>query len=1018
MRPTLRALAALFVLVLSAPSARAAEKSPTFPVAGLGYDFTNLASVSAVSPLPIVDPSASVANPLYLRLELLWAEIEKRQGEFVWTAADEVVDRFRAGKHEVILDLWGGNPLYSAEILTPPTVGEAKAVEAWSSFVREAARHFKGRVRYFEIGKTPNAAGIWGGADPARSYAFLLKKSAVIVRAETRGSVIVSGGIAGGDAAWLESLYAEGVAPYLDVVSFRPDSRRDLGEQCDALQGVIVQKDASARLWLEAVPVQGTGEDAGREMVRKLLVAFDRGAGLVTFALPFGVGGTSLGAEYLVRCHSTLGAGFGHVPSSDRITFLDGSGTPLVGVRAVAFYNTEKAIAVTGYWAETAGPGPVAIVRISARRPGPPVLYDPIAGHESQPKFEGESGGAKGDVPVGSSPAFLIYREGVGGETLPEGSESVEVSAARGITADEIIAHYREFQAAEDARLQHSRSDAMINFHFRLAGTSTTIDVGMGGSYFWEPKVGAEWELRDYYLNGNRSKWKEFPELPLVQPEKVVTLPLDITFDRSYGYVYDGEETVEGRKCYVLAFEPVDPARTLYRGRVWIDETNWARVRVASIQTKLEPPFLSNEEKTNYAPVAGPDGLEYWVISHIDGQQIFSTSGRNFIVLREIVFTNHRINDPEFGKVRSEAYTSNHQILRDTDKGFRYLEKTPTGERRVKENIDTSQFFGLGGILYDPSLKTPVPLLGANYFDYNFRKTGIQVNVFFAGVLTTINATNPNIGRTGLELGGDLFLSALARTDKDFENGREVKQRVVKTRTQAVFFNLGRELGDFVKLRATYSLAYEAYDTDTDTASNFILPRDSLVQTSSVTGTFDRSGYEVRAEASYSVRRRFAFWGRPGGQDFDPRARGFYMYEAGGSKEFFLPAFQKLRFAVEGYGGSDLDRFSRYSFNRFGARVRGFAGSGVRFDSGAIMRGAYLFNVAGLIRFEAAIDQARVRTRGFDARITNHTGLGLSGNVLGPWKTVWQLDYGYALRSDVKATRGDQEVLLVILKLF
>ena len=76
----------------------------------------------------------------------------------------------------------------------------------------------------------------------------------------------------------------------------------------------------------------------------------------------------------------------------------------------------------------------------------------------------------------------------------------------------------------------------MINFHFRLAGSSRTIDVGMAGAYYYDPKGGAEWELRDYYLNGNRSRWKQFPELPLIQPEKVLTLPLDITFDRSYRY--------------------------------------------------------------------------------------------------------------------------------------------------------------------------------------------------------------------------------------------------------------------------------------------------------------------------------------------------------------------------------------------------------------------------------------------------------------------------------------------------
>src|SRR5207249_3569851 len=117
---------------------------------------------------------------------------------------------------------------------------------------------------------------------------------------------------------------------------------------------------------------------------------------------------------------------------------------------------------------------------------------------------------------------------------------------------------------------------------------------------------------------------------------------------------------------------------------------------------------------------------------------------------------------------------------------------------------------------------------------------------------------------------------------------------------------------------------YQAFDTDSDTSKSFILPKDSVVHTSQLDATFSRGGYEVRAAAAYSVRRTFAFWGRPTGEDFVRDARGFVKYDLGLSKEFFLPAFQKIRLGAEGYGGRDLDRFSRYTFDRFGARVRGF----------------------------------------------------------------------------------------------
>src|SRR5262249_14308804 len=100
------------------------------------------------------------------------------------------------------------------------------------------------------------------------------------------------------------------------------------------------------------------------------------------------------------------------------------------------------------------------------------------------------------------------------------------------------------------------------------------------------------------------------------------------------------------------------------------------------------------------------------------------------------------------------------------------------------------------------------------------------------------------------------------------------------------------------------------------------------------------------------------------------------------------------------------------------APVRGFAGSGIRFDKGAILRAAYGFNLANVIKLEASVDQARVKSESTGGGWSNHTGIGLSANVLGPWKTVWQLEYGYALASDVEKVEGQSNLLLVILKLF
>ena len=47
-----------------------------------------------------------------------------------------------------------------------------------------------------------------------------------------------------------------------------------------------------------------------------------------------------------------------------------------------------------------------------------------------------------------------------------------------------------------------------------------------------------------------------------------------------------------------------------------------------------------------------------------------------------------------------------------------------------------------------------------------------------------------------------------------------------------------------------------------------------------------------------------------------------------------------------------------------------------------------------------------------------HTGFGIGGNLLGPWKTVISLSYGHALQSDIPDLEGQNEFLLLVLKLF
>jgi hypothetical protein len=96
--------------------------------------------------------------------------------------------------------------------------------------------------------------------------------------------------------------------------------------------------------------------------------------------------------------------------------------------------------------------------------------------------------------------------------------------------------------------------------------------------------------------------------------------------------------------------------------------------------------------------------------------------------------------------------------------------------------------------------------------------------------------------------------------------------------------------------------------------------------------------------------------------------------------------------------------------------LNGFSGTGVRFDDGWIARAGYSFNLFEAIRFDAGLENAWVRER--EAERQSFTGIGLGANVVGPWKTVISLSYGYALASDIPDLEGEQEFVLFVFKLF
>src|SRR5262249_50031841 len=151
--------------------------------------------------------------------------------------------------------------------------------------------------------------------------------------------------------------------------------------------------------------------------------------------------------------------------------------------------------------------------------------------------------------------------------------------------------------------------------------------------------------------------------------------------------------------------------------------------------------------------------------TRIDGQMVFTTAGVNLVVLREVEFSDFALNVPDLAARRKAGYATDHTILRDTAEGFRYLDRAESGERVVRDGTTRRTLFGLAGAFYDRSLDYPIPLLGIERFDFNFRNTGAQTNLFFAGLLLQAAIQDPQLFHTRLDAGASVFGVAFSGTD-------------------------------------------------------------------------------------------------------------------------------------------------------------------------------------------------------------------------------------------------------------
>jgi hypothetical protein len=804
------------------------------------------------------------------------------------------------------------------------------------------------------------------------------------------------------DPARRAEIYSSSLAPYVDLLAIPEGSAEAAGwlHQLDPLAAIIVISrnpeaaiDDSGRRLVDAV-LQDLGTDVAMHAWRAAEVPAAAWRALTPLA-------DLLTHEISILDEQVIG-----------LTLKASALDVTASLRHRLLFDGRTFSTYLVYWGDSS---PEALeMSLTLPVEGVPGVHDLVTGARASATGytrDQTTGRVRAAAPLTGHPMLVDFNEGAA-EVMAERSG---VSAERRLSIGEIIARHQQQQRGQDALVRNYIAHARMQQHFRPTVTDPGYDVVTENRYFVTAD-GVEWEELSFSVNG--SKWgSDRPPFPLLQPEKVLSLPLQLRFDEGYSYRLNGAERVDGFDCYVVRFEPLRKDGALYRGTVWIDKRTFARIRVQAVQGGLAAPVVSNEETQHYSAVT-IGNRPVFLFSGLSARQIVLIAGRNLLVEKSVEFSDYRVNHAEFDRDRASARESDRVMYRETDRGLRYYVKEH-GKRVVSDRATSHAKAMAMGVYIDPSYAFPLPIFGIDYLNFEFGSKNTQLALLFGGVLAAGNIQRPKLGSTRLDASVDFFAIAAPSSDRIYQAGGEAAAERVLTWPLSTGLNLGWQATPFQKLSLQYQFRFDGYVRDTTTAEAFHVP--SSTPTHGIGGAWEyrRGGYSLLTNGTWFVRGTWNDWGLPptAASTAAAASRTYAKYSAGLSRDFYFEPFQKIHLNASWFSGQDLDRFAKYQFGLFDdTRIHGVPASGVRFGELAMVRGSYSFNIFEMYRLDLFLDQAWGRDDPRTGAWQPVSGFGAAVNLRAYWNTILRVDFGKSLLPARYGQLGSTTLQILLLK--
>ena len=609
---------------------------------------------------------------------------------------------------------------------------------------------------------------------------------------------------------------------------------------------------------------------------------------------------------------------------------------------------------------------------------------------------------------------------------------SVEVKGGIELKVEEIIARWQQYRETQKQKLENYRASSFMNLHFESTSLGPGFDISMQLKQFFNRAGQMEIAQNELYVNGVKfGKNHEFP-LPQLEPEKVLTQPLELKLNERYKYKLLGTEQVNGALCYVVGVEPLAADENLYSGKIWIDGTTFREVRQTLSQRGSKSNVLVNVETQNFELVRDDKGNQFNLLRSISAQQLLNAAGRDFVLQRTVQFSDYIINTPLFAYDLDAEHSSKDPMYRETDEGLRSLEKKG-GERVLVEKRETRITSLIAGAMYEGTYNFPIPFAGISVADFNFRNTGAQLSTFFAGPILVSDLSKQY--QPKFRLAWDLALSGLPGENRIYSGNTELKAGDVWAWGETTGLRASWQATTHLSLTASTYLSYQFFRGTSDADKLYVLPRNGVTFLPGVEIKYTRRGYVFTAQGTRGQRISWRRFGCPLVTQppypcssstttptpttllVQPPQSAYTLYHADFNKDYYIGKFTKGGYDFSYYGGNQLDRFSRYfPFFFSEPHLHGIPSGTDSFDAIAMGYVHYGFNVMDFLKFDGMYSYARARNLEESSHFKKFDGLEFNFNTPGPKGTLIQGTVSYALDGNIPRYNSRWGAYLFIFK--